>query len=67
MFLPVPLEFNYAGNKNTLPAANLALVVVNVLVYLFGWYWPTGPGAGTLSVLMYGFCHLDFWHLVLNM
>lgn len=67
MFLPVPLEFKYAGNKTSYPAANLALVMINLLVYLFGCYWPTGPGAGALNVLMYGFCHFGFWHLVLNM
>ena len=67
MFLPIPLEFKYAGTKTSLPAANVALVVINVLVYLFGWQWPAGPGTGPLSILTYGFCHFGFWHLVLNM
>lgn len=67
MFLPIPLEFQYAGSKSRFPAANLALVVLNALIYLFGWSWPTGPGTGPLSILMYGFCHFGFWHLVLNM
>lgn len=67
MFLPIPLEFKYAASKARFPAVNLALVVLNVLVYLFGWYWPAGPGTGPLSVLLYGFCHFGFWHLVLNM
>jgi membrane associated rhomboid family serine protease len=67
MFIPIPLEFKYAGNRSRYPAANLALVIINTLVYLLGWNWPTGPGAGPLSVLMYGFSHFGFWHLVLNM
>lgn len=67
MFLPIPLEFQYAGSKSRFPAANLALVVINVLIYLLGWSWPAGPGTGPLSILMYGFSHFGFWHLVLNM
>ena len=67
MFLPIPLEFKYAGTKSRVPAANVALVVINVLVYLFGWDWPAGAGTGPLSILTYGFCHVGFWHLVLNM
>ncbi|MEN6406009.1 MAG: rhomboid family intramembrane serine protease [Thermoguttaceae bacterium] len=65
MFLPLPLEFRYLGDKNGLPAANVALVIANVLFYLFGWSYPTG--AGPASVLLYGFCHVGFWHLVLNL
>jgi membrane associated rhomboid family serine protease len=67
MFFPIPLEFKGVETKSRFPAANAALVAVNVLVYLLGWYWPAGPGTGPLSVLMYGFCHFGFWHLVLNM
>ncbi len=67
MFMPIPLEFNNGGSKASLPVANFTLVLANVLVYLVGWSWPTGPGAGLLSLLLYGFCHFGFWHLVLNM
>jgi len=67
MFFPIPLEFKYVGSKSSFPVANAALVLINVLVYLFGWNWPVGPGTGPASTLMYGFCHLGFWHLVLNM
>jgi len=67
MFFPIPLEFKYGGTKTRLPAANAALVAINVLVYLFGWDWPVGAGTGPLSILTYGFCHAGFWHLVLNM
>ena len=67
MFLPIPLEFKCAGTKTKIPAANVALVVVNVLVYLFGWDWPAGAGTGPSSILLYGFCHVGLWHLALNM
>ena len=36
MFFPIPLEFKYVGIKSTFPAANAALILINVLVYLFG-------------------------------
>jgi membrane associated rhomboid family serine protease len=67
MFLPIPLEFKYTGTRTSFPAANAALLVINVLVYLCGWQWPAGPGTEPLSILLYGFCHFGFWHLVLNM
>jgi membrane associated rhomboid family serine protease len=67
MFFPIPLEFKYVGPKSSFPVANAALVLINVLVYLFGWGWPVGPGTGPLSIVTYGFCHCGFWHLILNM
>ena len=67
MFFPIPLEFKYVGIKSTFPVANAALILINVLVYLFGGDWPVGPNTGPASVLLYGFCHFGFWHLVLNM
>ncbi|MCD4728478.1 MAG: rhomboid family intramembrane serine protease [Pirellulales bacterium] len=67
MFFPIPLELKYPGTKTNLPAANAALIVISMLVYLFGWNWSVGSGTGPLSILMYGFCHCGFWHLLLNM
>jgi membrane associated rhomboid family serine protease len=67
MFFPIPLELKYPGAKANLPAANAVLIVINMLVYLFGWDWSVGPGTGLLSILMYGFCHCGFLHLLLNM
>ncbi len=67
MFFPIPLELKYSGTKTNLPVANIALIVLSVLFYLFGWNWPVGPGTSLLSILMYGFCHCGFWHLLLNM
>jgi membrane associated rhomboid family serine protease len=67
MFVPIPLEFKYAGSKRCLPAVNIALIILNVFVYLSGWSWPTGAGANPLNTLLYGFCHVDFWHLAINM
>ena len=67
MFFPIPLEFKCLGGKSGFPLANAALVLINVLVYLFGGTWTVGPGSGPVSLLMYGFCHFGFWHLVLNM
>jgi membrane associated rhomboid family serine protease len=67
MFFPIPLEFKYVGSKSSFPVANAALILINAIVYLCGWDWPVGPGTGPASILMYGFCHFGFWHLVLNM
>jgi membrane associated rhomboid family serine protease len=67
MFFPIPLEFKCVRTKSSFPVANAALILINVLVYLFGGYWPVGPGTSPASTLMYGFCHFGFWHLVLNM
>ncbi len=67
MFLPIPLEMKYPGARTNAPVANVVLIVLNALVFLFGWSWPVGPGTGPFSVLLYGFCHIGFWHLVLNM
>lgn len=67
MFFPIPLEFKQVGTKSSFPVANAALILINALVYAFGWDWSVGPGSSPLSVLLYGFCHFSFWHLVLNM
>jgi membrane associated rhomboid family serine protease len=67
MFFPIPLEFKRLEDKRGIPVSNAGLILLNVIVYLFGWECPAGPGASPASVLMYGFCHLGSWHLVLNM
>jgi membrane associated rhomboid family serine protease len=67
MFLPIPLEFKNVQGRAVFPLANAVLIALNVLVYLCGWYWPAGPGANPLNIVLYGFCHFGFWHLVLNM
>ena len=71
MFAVVPLDFRLKAPNRTLPAANLGLIAANVLMYvlarLFGWCWVVGPGTSLLSVLLYGFSHWGFWHLLLNM
>jgi hypothetical protein len=53
MFFPIPLEFKYVGAKSSFPVANAALILVNVLVYLFACDWPVGPGTGPASILAY--------------
>jgi membrane associated rhomboid family serine protease len=67
MFFPVPLEFKCVGDRSRIPVANAALILINVLVYLCGWYWPVGRGTSLASIFLYGFCHFGFWHLALNM
>ncbi|OHB80941.1 MAG: hypothetical protein A2V98_08170 [Planctomycetes bacterium RBG_16_64_12] len=67
MFIPIPLELKHSGTRTNVPTVNAALIIANVLVYLFGWHWSVGPGTNLLSILTYGFCHFGFWHLLLNM
>ena len=67
MFFPIPLALKYATARTMPPLANAALIVLNVLFYLWGCQRPAGPGAELSSIFFYGFCHLGFWHLVLNM
>ncbi len=71
MIILLPLEMKEQDQQPGLPPANLVLIALNVLSFvflcLFGWSWPVGPGTGLLSVLLYGFSHAGFWHLLLNM
>jgi membrane associated rhomboid family serine protease len=67
MFVLIPLDYKHARGKERVPVANILLIAVNVLVFSFGWFWAVGPGTSFLSVLMYGFSHAHFWHLLLNM
>ncbi len=67
MIVFLPIELKQAVSKTGVPTANLLLIAANVLVYLLGWSWPVGYGSGLASILLYGFCHFNLWHLVLNM
>jgi membrane associated rhomboid family serine protease len=67
VFLPIPLELKPSPNRAKPAPANAALVLLNVLVYLLRWNWPVGRGTDLSSIFLYGFCHCDFWHLVLNL
>ncbi len=67
MFFILPWKLKQTGNQPTIPAANIALIAVNVLIWLFDGHWAVGRGTGALSILTYGFCHFGFWHLVVNM
>jgi membrane associated rhomboid family serine protease len=69
MFFPIPMKLSNHRTGRSLPAANVGLVFVNVLFYL--WASPetcwVGPGTGLLTVLTYGFVHAGFAHLLFNM
>jgi len=67
MFVLIPLELKQAKKDPAAPVVNLLLIALNVLLFACGVYWPVGPGMGVLSILMYGFCHCGFWHLLVNM
>ena len=67
MFFVIPLEYKTPRPQHGVPVANALLIAVNVIVFGLGWCWAVGPGTGLVSVLMYGFSHVSFWHLVLNM
>ena len=67
MFFVIPLEYKTRRAQHGAPVANALLIAVNVIVFGLGWCWAVGPGTSPASVLMYGFSHVSFWHLVLNM
>lgn len=63
----LPLELKRPGGKASVAMANLMLIVLNVLLYLVSPPWLVGRGTNVFSIVLYGFSHLGFWHLVLNM
>ena len=72
MFVLILLELSSErAHEKALPLVNVVIILVNIASYLlmclFGWYWVVGPGTGVLSLLLYGFSHGGFWHLVFNM
>ena len=67
MFFLLPLEYRHARHTRKPPIANTILIVINVILFGLGWSWVVGPGSGILSVFMYGFSHVSFWHLLINM
>ena len=67
MFFVVPWKLNRATPKETFPTANVALIALNVLIYLLGWHWTVGRGSPATSIVMYGFCHGGQLHLIFNM
>jgi membrane associated rhomboid family serine protease len=72
MFILLPLELKTpTGNSRTLPVANVLIVAANVLLFLltatWGTHWVAGPGANLLGIVLYGFSHVSFWHLLFNM
>lgn len=73
MLAVIPLELKERGAKRTIPTANAALIVANVLMFWLGWTgpwtgpWTVGPGSGALSIVTHAFSHFSLWHLVGNM
>ena len=71
MFGIIPLELDARYPRQPVPWANALLLCVNVAFYLltlgFGWSWSCGRGSGLLSILLYGFSHGSFWHLLGNL
>jgi membrane associated rhomboid family serine protease len=67
MFFFLPLEIRQARAPAIYPVANVALITLNVLVFLLGGFWAVGRGSGLPSILLHGFSHANFWHLLLNM
>lgn len=68
MFFPIPMKLeSYSSHKNV-PVANTILILINILFYFFiplQNLW-VGPGTQPLSILVYGFAHGSFFHLLLN-
>src|SRR5262245_32597147 len=71
MFFLVPLQLKTRAPQPGIPWANGLVIGLNVLFYLLaltvGWQWVCGRGTGPLSILLYGFSHVGFWHLAGNM
>lgn len=67
MFFILPWKLKQTGVQPSIPTANIALIAINVLIWLFGGFWVVGRGMGVMSILTYGFCHFGFWHLAVNM
>lgn len=67
MFFFLPLEVRQARAPAIFPLANVVLIAVNVLVFLLGGFWAVGRGSSLATVVLYGFSHASFWHLLLNM
>lgn len=67
MFFFLPLEIRQVRARPAYPVANVVLIALNVLVFLLGGFWAVGRGSGLASVLLHGFSHANFWHLLLNM
>ena len=70
MLLPIPMQVSnprHVGAK-TQPVANVILIVLNVLAYLFlsPLTWAVGPGSGPWTILTYGFVHAGWWHVLFN-
>lgn len=71
MLFLFPLNMKPREPQRGVPLANFFLIALNVLSFLclclFNWSWPVGPGTGLLSLVLYGFSHVSFWHLLFNM
>lgn len=70
MLAIIPLELR-SSQPRPVPWANALILCLNVLSHLlllaFGWSWSCGRGTGLVSIVLYGFSHAGFWHLVGNM
>jgi membrane associated rhomboid family serine protease len=67
MIVFLPLEVRQSRPRADYPTANLFLIVLNVLVFLLGGFWTVSREMGLTSILLHGFSHVTFWHLLLNM
>lgn len=67
MFIAIPMDYKTSASRRAVPAANIALIAINVLLFALGWCWAFAPGRGVLGVVTYGFSHFSCWHLLLNM
>ena len=70
MLALIPLELKPRTPLMGVPWANWLLIAANVAFYLLlitlGWQWPCGRDSSLVSILLYGFSHAGFWHLVGN-
>ncbi|MCY2995323.1 MAG: rhomboid family intramembrane serine protease [Planctomycetota bacterium] len=67
MFVILPWNLRQPQSKYPVPWANTLIIAVTLLLFVLGRSWVVGPGTSAFSVVLYGFSHVGWWHLLFNM
>lgn len=66
VLLPWKLETSQRDERS-FAIANGLLIAINMVVYLWGGFWPVSAHGPWINVLLYGFSHAGLWHLAANL
>ncbi len=70
MLFPIPMQVSNLRHTGvqTQPVASVVLIILNVLGYLLlsPLAWAVGPNSAPWTVLTYGFVHIGWWHVLIN-